>query len=215
MKLYKFLVLFMGTLLTACGGMQVTIEQSTPTALPPLSTSTATAVILPTNIDIPTATSTVAPPTAVPPTALQASPVPTSASGQQEIKIFLIKLEDNGQSGTQVGCGDSAVPITVYIPRTQGILRATMEKLLSAKQQFYGDAGYYNALHQSNLQVQAVTIENGKAIIHLTGTVMLGGECDNPRFEAQIEQTALQFSTVNDVQVFINDRPMEEVLSLK
>jgi len=103
----------------------------------------------------------------------------------------------------------------VTIPPTQGVLRAALEKLLSAKKQFYGESGFYNALYQSDLQVAAVTIEQGKAIIHLTGNMMLGGECDAPRFEAQIKQTALQFSTVNDVAVFINDKPLEEVLSLK
>jgi hypothetical protein len=45
--------------------------------------------------------------------------------------------------------------------------------------------------------------------------MMLGGTCDSPRFEAQIEQTALQFPTVTDVAVFINDVPMEDALSQK
>jgi len=131
------------------------------------------------------------------------------------VKIILIALEDNGQAGTLVGCGDSAIPITVAIPPTQGVLRAALEKLFSAKNQFYGEAGYYNALYQSDLQVTDVTIEQGKAIIHLTGSVTLGGVCDAPRVEAQIEQTALQFSTINEVTVFINDVPLEDVLSLQ
>jgi hypothetical protein len=42
---------------------------------------------------------------------------------------------------------------------------------------------------------------------------MLGGVCDSPRVQAQIEQTALQFSTVSEVEVFVNDTPLEEVLS--
>ena len=129
------------------------------------------------------------------------------------IKIVLIELEGNGQSGPLVGCGDSAIPINVTIPRTQAVLRAALEKLFSAKQQFYGESGYYNALYQSDLEVASVTIEQGKAIIHLTGTIMLGGTCDAPRVQAQIEQTALQFSTVSDVMVFVNDIPLEDVLS--
>jgi hypothetical protein len=44
---------------------------------------------------------------------------------------------------------------------------------------------------------------------------MLGGVCDAPRVEAQIKQTALQFSTVSDVEVFIDDIPLEDVLSQK
>jgi hypothetical protein len=103
----------------------------------------------------------------------------------------------------------------VTIPRTQGVLRAALEKLLSAKQQFYGESGYYNALYQSDLQVSSVVIEQGKAIIHLTGSIVLGGTCDAPRVEAQIEQTALQFSTVNEVDVFVNDVPLEEALSTR
>ncbi len=217
MKIYRMLVLFAGVFLTACGGFQVAIEQPTSAVLPSLPTGTPVPPVLPTNTDLPPAALTLAPPTDVPPTLppAQSGSTVTASASQQEVKIFLIKLEDNGQSGTSVGCGDSVVPITVYIPQTQAILRAALEKLLSAKQQFYGDAGYYNALYQSDLKVDNVTIEQGKAIIHLTGTVMPGGECDNPRFEAQIKETALQFSTVSDVQVFINDKPMEEVLSLK
>jgi hypothetical protein len=101
----------------------------------------------------------------------------------------------------------------VTIPRTQAVLRAALEKLFSAKQQFYGESGYYNALYQSDLEVASVTIEQGRAIIHLTGTILLGGTCDAPRVQAQIEQTALQFSTVSDVTVFVNDIPLEDVLS--
>ena len=214
------LLLFLALLLTACGTLEVSVDQ-TPT-LPATGTSlvptdTATVVSSPTGqvnptvtLAIPSATNRV-PPTSVRPSATTVPPNPTAA--EQTVKLFLIALEDNGQSGVLVGCGDSAVPVTVTIPPTQGVLRAALEKLLSAKQQFYGESGFYNALYQSDLELESVTIDQGKAIIHLTGTVMLGGVCDSPRFEAQIEQTALQFSTVSNVEVFINDIPLEDVLS--
>ena len=41
------------------------------------------------------------------------------------------------------------------------------------------------------------------------------GECDDPRVEAQINQTALQFSTVKDVSVFVNGQALQDALSLK
>ena len=100
-------------------------------------------------------------------------------------------------------------------PPTQGVLRAALNALLSVKDQFYGESGLYNPLYQSNLQVGDVTIEGGQAIIHLTGTLMMGGECDIPRVEAQLTEIALQFSTVTSVAVFINDIPLKDVLSLK
>jgi hypothetical protein len=211
------LLLFLALLVTACGRLEVSIEQ-TPTLLatltPEIPTNTATAVIaLPTEQVNPTATIRV--PSLTPVLSTATKVPPTSTAVEQTVKIFLIALEDNGQSGILVGCGDSSVPVTVVIPRTQGVLKAALEKLLSIKEQYYGESGLYNALYQSDLKLKSVTIDEGKAIIHLTGTVMLGGVCDAPRVEAQIRQTALQFSTVSDVEVFINDIPLEDVLSQK
>lgn len=223
MKASKLLIFVLMVLLTACGQFNVSIEPivtAIPTQTAELPTTTATSTTLPTEPVTATVTQPISSPTLVLPTATQVQPVPPTAvvltpttATEQTVKIILIALEDNGQSGTLVGCGDSAIPINVTIPRTQGVLRAALEKLFSAKQQFYGESGYYNALYQSNLQVDRVTIEQGKAIIYLTGSVVLGGTCDAPRVEAQIEQTALQFSTVNDVEVFVNGTPLEEVLS--
>src|SRR5574341_209995 len=216
------LLLLLALLLAACGRFEVSIEP-TPTSVATLTLQipahTATAIItLPTEQVNPTATIAISSATITGPSPTSPLPTgtavpPTSTAAQQTVKVFLIAIGDNGQSGTLVGCGDSAVPVTVTIPPTQGVLRAALQKLLSMKQQFYGESGLYNALYQSDLQLKSVTIDQGKAIIHLTGTIMLGGVCDAPRVEAQIKQTALQFSTVNDVTVFVNDKPLEEVLS--
>jgi len=141
--------------------------------------------------------------------------LPDTTPGLQTVQIFLIALEDNGQSGTKIGCDDSVIPVQVAIAPTQGVLRAALEELLSLKESYYGQSGLYNALYQSDLKLDSVSIEQGEAIIRLSGTLMLGGVCDNPRVEAQLEETALQFSTVSQVSVFVNGRPLEEVLSLE
>lgn len=224
MKIIKLLILLVVLPLTACS-FDVSVGPTAtplPTITAEIPTNTMTAVASPTELIQPIGTSELPSPTVVFPTRtpLPQPPQPTptlvpAKPTEQNVKIFLIALEDNGRSGTLVGCGDSAVPVTVTIPQTQGVLRAALEKLLSAKQQFYGESGLYNALYQSNLQVAGVTIEQGKAIIHLTGTIMLGGTCDAPRVEAQIKQTALQFSTVSEVAVFVNDVPLADVLSQK
>ena len=190
-----------------------TIEIATNTAAAASPTvqvidPTATVVIPSATLIVPTATQI----QQVPPTSTSVPPT-SATTAEQMVKIVLIELEGNGQAGPLVGCGDSAIPINVTIPPTQGVLRAALEKLFSAKQQFYGESGYYNALYQSDLEVASVRIDQGNAMIHLTGTIMLGGVCDAPRVQAQIEQTALQFSTVSDVTVFINDVPLENVLS--
>ena len=51
--------------------------------------------------------------------------------------------------------------------------------------------------------------------MRLNGTLQLGGVCDNPRVKAQLEQTALQFPTVKSVKYYINDKTLDEALSLK
>jgi hypothetical protein len=226
MKANQLLILLMILSLTACGQFEVSIEplQTTiPTNTVVIPTSTFTTVASPTTQVNPTATVVIASPTLAVPTATQVQQVPatltvaapptSTTATEQMVKIVLIELEGNGQSGPLVGCGDSAIPINVTIPSTQGVLRAALEKLFSAKQQFYGESGYYNALYQSDLEIASVKIEQGNAVVHLTGTIMLGGVCDAPRVQAQIEQTALQFSTVSDVTVFVNDVPLEDVLS--
>ena len=124
-------------------------------------------------------------------------------------------MGDNGKTGIPVGCGDSAVPVQVEIPPTQGVLKAALGALLSIKNQSYGQSGLYNALYQSNLQVDSISIDGGKASVYLTGTLIMGGECDVPRIQTQLEQTVLQFPTVKEAAIFINGKSLADVLSLK
>jgi hypothetical protein len=124
------------------------------------------------------------------------------------VDVYLIKM-----GGGQVGCGDSAVALSRSIAPTQAPLGAALRELLSIKDREVGPERLYNALYQSDLQVDRLELQNGKATIRLTGELRLGGVCDSPRVEAQLVQTAWQFSTVSSVEVFINGRPLSEVLS--
>ena len=105
------------------------------------------------------------------------------------------------------------MPVRRNIVPTRAPLTAAIQELLSLGGPFLGEAGLYNALYQSDLQVQAVSVRNGRAIIELVGTYRIRGVCDAPRVEAQFEQTVVQFATVDDVQVFINDVPLETLNS--
>jgi hypothetical protein len=177
----------------------------------PTETPAPTVTPLPSLTAPPSATAT---PTATPTRA--ATTPPTAAptwSGVTEVQIFLIAVGDNGVSGPLIGCGDSVVGVTRQIPQTRGPLRAAIAELLSIHDQHYGESGLYNALYQSSLAVDSVTIDSsGTATIQLSGTLTLGGECDDPRVEAQIEHTALQFSTVRAVRVTVNGTPLEDLL---
>ena len=126
--------------------------------------------------------------------------------------IYLIAIGDDGRSGKAVGCGDSVVPVEVAIEPTTAPLRAALEKLLSLGVREYGDAGFYNALHASDLELETITVEDGEATIGLSGTLRLGGVCDEPRVRAQLRETALQYGTVDRVAIFINGKPLDSLL---
>jgi hypothetical protein len=187
-------------LVTSCSGtLEVGLEH--PGVDIPTLDTTSTALPLPTNTMLPTAS--------------VATSLPTDVPVSHTVQVFLIAVGDNGLTGSAVGCGDSAVPVQVQTPPTSQVLQAALTSLLSIKDQFYGQSGLYNALYQSDLQVESITIVAGKASVYLTGTLLMGGECDTPRVRAQLEQTILQFPTVTETDIFINGKPLADVLSLK
>jgi hypothetical protein len=120
----------------------------------------------------------------------------------------MISLGSNGP----LGCGDTVVPVLQEVPATNAILRATLERLLSIRTQFSGQTGLYNALYLSPLTLSDVSIANRVATIRLAGRIVMSGTCDGPRIQAQLEQAALQFSTVDQVRIFVNGNRLQDVL---
>jgi hypothetical protein len=219
-------------ILAGCGATPFNLPgRATPTraALPTLGSQDTFVVTatLPASLTTeaaaePTATSVPAPSLPPPTIVVQVAPTraPTLTSvpagaGTAQVKIFLIAVGDNGVSGPKIGCGDSAVGVIRVVPVTKAPLTAALNELFSLHDQFYGQSGLQNFLYQSRLQLQSVAIANGVATIKLTGTLLLGGVCDSPRVDAQITNTALQFSTVHSVDVSINGKPLKDLLSGK
>jgi hypothetical protein len=118
-----------------------------------------------------------------------------------------------GLGDGSVGCNDSVVAVRRDVPRTPAPLTAALNLLLSQKSQYYGESGLYNALYQSNLRIASISRAGSAWTIRLTGSLTIGGVCDAPRVQAQLEQTALQFSTVQSVRYFVNGQALETVLS--
>jgi len=199
----KLLVFILLAISVACvPGLSLTIGATqTPQA------KTAALPSIPTATSLPPST---LPPTPIPPTAQPAS------QGLDRVKIYLVAVGDNGVSGKLIGCSDSLVPMEVRIEPTLGVLRAALNELFLLKgEQYYGESGLYNALYQSHLYIEDVAVIDGEARIFLTGTLTLGGVCDNPRVEEQLKAIALQFNTVNRVSVYINGEPLADMLDLK
>jgi hypothetical protein len=211
MKRFNLLSLIFVLALASCGTFEIGLEpvtKATPTN--PAATSVV-AVQIPTE----NVTSTLAVPSLATQVSEPTQNLPSATSAPQMVKLFLIALEDNGKAGSMVGCGDSVVSVQTQIQPTQGVLKAAVETLLANKSQNYGESGLYNALYQSDLHLDKATIVDGEASVDLSGKLQLGGECDNPRVQAQLEQTILQFSTVKKAAITLNGKPLSEALSLK
>jgi LysM repeat protein len=136
----------------------------------------------------------------------------TSPGGMKysQVNVYLIGI------GTgNVGCSDQVVAVKRNIAPTQAPLTAALNQLLSLHDQYYGQSGLYNALYQSHLRVQSITQKGTTWTIRLQGTMQLGGVCDIPRVEAQLNRTALQFSTVKRANFLLNGVPLKDALSQK
>lgn len=139
-------------------------------------------------------------------------PTPTSGEVISRTNVYMVAIGDEGQSGMEIGCGDSLVPVQVQIEASASPLTATLEALLAIESREYGQSGLYNALYQSELSVESVRFENGEAAVHLSGTLRMGGVCDEPRVRAQLRQCVLQYDTVDQVSFWINGTPLDELL---
>ncbi|MBI3443352.1 GerMN domain-containing protein [Candidatus Woesebacteria bacterium] len=145
------------------------------------------------------------------------SPTPSPQSTTKTVKIFLVALEGEYVQGSTFGCNDQLAFINREVEPTNGVLFATLKELLTIESQFVEEGGksLYNVFSQSNLNVENIMIEAGKAQIYLQGEIALGGICDEPRFEEQLRATALQFPEVKEIEIFINNKPLDEILNPK
>lgn len=111
-----------------------------------------------------------------------------------------------------MGCGDSIVSLERDIPQTKAVLRASLEELLSLKEKTYQGGSLYNAMAGSKLRLDTVSINvEGVVKIELSGSYKFTGVCEDARFIAQIEETARQFPTVKEVNIFLNGRSLKNL----
>jgi hypothetical protein len=123
-----------------------------------------------------------------------------------KIKVAMIALDDNGKLGKKIGCGDSLVFVTKEIDPTPQVLNAALKELFAMHDRIENGQKLYNSIHADALHFIRASVHNGKAHIFLAGTFAAGGMCDAPRMQAQIEQTAFQFPTINEVEVYLNKK---------
>lgn len=118
--------------------------------------------------------------------------------GQTTINVPLIFGQGN------IGCGVGMAFMPYTVPQTTGVMGATYEKLFLLSQQPLNT--YSNVVAAwPQLNYQSVSLTSGLAKVYLTGSMNGGpGHCSIPSMRAQISQAALQFPTVNTVEVYLN-----------
>lgn len=136
---------------------------------------------------------------------ISASP---AMSVSQSASLFVIDLEGTRDSGPIIGCDDRMHAL----PSDTHSLESALNALLSLHESH--PSGFYNALYQSRLSVDHISLKAGVATVALSGTLRLGGICDIPRVKAQLEATVRQFETVKNVVLTLNGKPLKQALDL-
>jgi hypothetical protein len=132
---------------------------------------------------------------------LIAIPTTTATAGENE----------HGASG---GCDAPVAPVEVELPLPSPALDGSIAALLDAGSR-YGNAGLYNALAHSPLQVDRIERAGDAARVYLTGYMEVDGGCDRRRLLAQLTRTATQFSDVKRAEFFLDGKPLLDLLSGK
>lgn len=145
--------------------------------------------------------------------AATSTPTTTVATTTNEVpsnevtSVQIAVLDTSGATSTAKSRGCDRVVMQTFP------INATNAPLSSAMQLLFGISttsvnGYFNFIDRTNetLKFDRATVENGTANIYLTGSLTgLAGVCDDPRAQIQIEETALQFPTVQRVVIFLNN----------
>lgn len=137
----------------------------------------------------------------------------SSNEGEQSTtsQVSLALLDPDVSEGEEPdrGC-DMIEMVNRNIEETETPLTAAMNELFALEREEV--QGFRNFMARTNdtLSFDRAEVADGTANIYLEGELSgLVGVCDDPRAKAQIEETALQFATVENVQIYLNEEPTD------
>jgi len=133
-------------------------------------------------------------------------PVKINAESETMIvKVYFGKNEITGSTCNVV------FPVDRVIPKTTAVLRATLEELLKGPTEQEKSRGYFTSI-PSGTKLNRVAIENRTAIADFSKELdPHGGSCRVTEIWSEIQNTAKQFPTVDEIIVSI-DGSTEEIL---
>lgn len=138
------------------------------------------------------------------------------------LKLAMVAMEDNGESGEMIGCGDSIVfvnkTVSGDLDEEREVIESALTELFAVQDPFYGESGLYNGLtHSSNLVVDEVEVEDNSVRVDITGSLISAGTCDDPRIKEQILSTIEENTdlSVTDADVFINGESLQDYFDMR
>ena len=134
---------------------------------------------------------------------------------EHDVTVFLIAQMPKDGNAKDIGCGNITKPMTQKSTFQGDPVRDALKVLFALSRAGYKNGELYNALYQSQLKVQSVKTKDGAVTVHLTGSIKMSGECDIPRVRAQIIETINAASDTQNVVVFVDDKKLDDALSLK
>ncbi|MGO3762379.1 hypothetical protein [Glutamicibacter arilaitensis] len=144
---------------------------------------------------LPTANDMTSPATSTPATSSPATTdTPTGTSPSQQtaaLTLFYVAVGDDGVAGPEIGCGDSIIATYTGEKTFSDQLAAAMTSLLADKQDTHGESGLRNALSASDLTYVSAQVADDTVTVDLSGLVVSGGVCDDPRIVEQLKYTAM------------------------
>ncbi|WP_377779736.1 GerMN domain-containing protein [Paeniglutamicibacter kerguelensis] len=146
------------------------------------------------------------------PSSPSASPSTTTA----KLTVFYVEVDDpEGASGPTIGCGDTLVATETGPVAFTNKVEAAMNALLKDNAATHGESGLKNAVAASDLRYKSSSVKGDQVTVNLTGTVMSGGTCDDPRIIEQLKYTAKVAAGVGSARILVNGSNIEELLSQK
>lgn len=210
--------------LTACGqggGDATESPSTTPSATESASASpsaSASASQSSTAAASPSQSESTSPSTSASPSASTSASEPAAAA--TEATVYWVAPA--GQSGgiEFPGCGEVLIEDTVPVSDAgalgdPALVEAALQALFEERNFDVGGDGLMNALYQSELTVQDVTIEGDNVTVDLAGQPMSGGTCADPQIIAQLENTALANAGTYTAEIFVAGEPIRDFMSQK
>ena len=132
------------------------------------------------------------------------------AASTMKVKIALLfDPAKDGDGERMQGCDIVALEERI-VPASSMPLTAALKELFAKREPWPSTESANGSFisSQKNLFFDRAAIVNGVANVYLIGSYQMVGVCDHPRIEVQVRNTAMQFSTVKSVKIFLNGSPL-------